>query len=119
MFRDKTVWEQFDGNDFEIVMCDFSLNNAIGGCQENDQTKITNNSIDDRNAVIFGEYIVWESGRNPDINIEQYNLELNKSSLSVTDKGNQQKPQIYYENGDYFVVYWSNEFNNDNILYKR
>ena len=37
----------------------------------------------------------------------------------MNNKGNQQKPQIWYENGDYIVAYGSNEFNNDDILYKK
>jgi beta propeller repeat protein len=120
LFLNRTVWEQFDGSDFEIVMCDFSLNNATGSCQESDQKiKITNNSIDDRNAVIFGNYIVWESGRSPDRNIEYYDLAANRSSTLTANQGKQQKPQIFYENGVYAVVYGSNEFNNDDILYKK
>jgi hypothetical protein len=119
IFDSKLVWSEFDGSDFEIVGCDINLNGAIGGCLENDdKIWLTSNDFDDLDADIFGRYVVWESLEN-DWNIYYYDI-LNRNLNNFIDSNlNQRNPKLLKIGREYYVVYWSNEFGNDDVLYKK
>jgi hypothetical protein len=116
LFEGKLVWSEYDGNDFEIVGCDFGLNGFRGGCLENDsKIWITNNSYDDKNPDLFEGKLVWEFFEN-DWNIGFYDF-LKGSSLRLMELGDQRGPKILKKEHRFYVVYSSNELNEDDIFY--
>ncbi|MGQ9504528.1 MAG: GEVED domain-containing protein [Thermogutta sp.] len=58
---DRVVWENFDGQDWEIFLFDGS-----------ETQRLTNNTRDDRFPVVFGQYVAWSGHDGQDYEIYLY-----------------------------------------------
>ena len=115
IFENRVVWVEY-GPIAQIRGCDFGLNGFRGGCLENDsKIWITNNGYDDKNPDLFEGKLVWEFFEN-DWNIGFYDF-LKGSSLRLMELGDQRGPKILKKEHRFYVVYSSNELNEDDIFY--
>ncbi len=113
------VWEEFDGHDFEIMLCDQRKNERKGGCLADDKKiQITENEYEDRNPQILHDLLVWEAKTKQDWDIWIYNRESKRKKPLVEEQGDQLSPRIGWNSFGYKVIFSSREHEETNIMVK-
>ncbi|MDP1695000.1 MAG: hypothetical protein Q8L34_05675, partial [Candidatus Woesearchaeota archaeon] len=110
-------WHEYDGHDFEIMMCDRTRNGLSDGCLMNDKKiQLTKNNVDDTNIDLTERYVVWQIKRA----ISRWDIVLHDRETNETkifkEKHNQENPVIKQEHNKYKIVYWTNEEGNEDSM---
>ena len=110
-------WHEYDGQDFEIMICDRSRNGLSDGCLMHDKKiQLTENNGDDTNIDLTERYVVWQIKRA----ISRWNIVLHDRQTNKTkifkEKHNQENPVIKQEHDKYQIVYWTNEEGNEDSM---
>ena len=90
------VWGDYRNGNWDIYMCDLSLNGKEGGCFGNDKkTQITTDPKNQQYPSISGDKIVWRDLRNDYGDIYMYDLSTEKETQITTDSKHQRQPSIW------------------------
>jgi len=75
---DRIVWRDNRNGNYDVYLCDLSLNGNDGGCLAGDEkTQVTRDISDQYYPLISGEIIVWSDKRNGNYDIYICDLTLN------------------------------------------
>jgi beta propeller repeat protein/cysteine-rich repeat protein len=110
----RIVWHEEPGSQYEIYLCDISLNGASGGCLESDQhTQVTSEAHNQMNPDIHNDIIIWQDDRySSQFDIFMYNINTAITNRITDDSSPQTIPKVYGN-----LVVWEDDRNGNDDIY--